>query len=645
MPRAEEFDAFYAQTRSRLLHQTYALTGDLGAAAAALRDAFAHAWQYWHKLRLRDAEGWVRHEAGQLATLRHNAHLRRRLDETGADTALLEQLQALPATSRRLVLLQTLAELDLASAARDVAMTDEAALDATDAALERLLGGSPASHSTTLAQLEARLDGLRAVSERVVLPQPEVIRKQGRRRRRRGAVAVVVASAAVVVGAGVLVTPSATTGDSAAADDRRQIGETTEPPPPPPGADEDQLLVTATVDGLDRGARWQQTSRPDPLRDRPCQLEALADPRARDRYVRTFRADTEARQRLTQVVEVSRGEQQAERARAQMLAWYAGCQAPQTQLVSAHRAERTGPDAEVLRFRSYGAEVGTTTVAVARTGVVTTTLVHEVARPLGPPVQAIGDRLSDAIARLCRTSDGPCDGGGRLRPEQLPPTGEGRGFLGVVDLAPVADLDTSWAGTGVSRARTNPAATLCDQTEFTLPGFVRARTRTFVLPDSDLPQRLPARFGLSETVGVMRGEELAQGFVADVAAEIDSCEERELSVQTDSAADVGSGDVQGRAWQLTFEVADGSSVTYRLGVVRNGDSVAQLTFSGTQTADVGEEPFAALVVRAGQRLEELADVRERAGGGSGGGSGSGSGGPGSGGSGNGSGATGGGGQA
>ena len=41
MPRAEEFDAFYAHTRSRLLHHTYALTGDLGAAAVAMQDAFA----------------------------------------------------------------------------------------------------------------------------------------------------------------------------------------------------------------------------------------------------------------------------------------------------------------------------------------------------------------------------------------------------------------------------------------------------------------------------------------------------------------------------------------------------------------------------------------------------------------------------
>lgn len=640
MPRAEEFDAFYAQTRSRLLHQTYALTGDLGAAAAALRDAFAHAWQYWHRLRVRDAEGWVRHEAGQLGTLRHYAHLRRRLDETGADTDLIERLQSLPATSRRLVLLQTLGELTLAAAAREVAMTDEAALDATDAALERLLG-----HTQSLAELERRLDGLRTVSERVALPRADVLRRQGRRRQRRATVAVVVASAAVVVGAGVLVTPVAPDGE-VATDERRRGGEPTptEPTPEPPGADEDQLLQPSVLTGLDPRTLWRETRRPETAADRPCQTQPSADPRARDAYARTFRADSGPAQRLTQTVEVSRGESAAERARARTLRWYAGCVTPRMQLVSAHEAERTGPDVEMLRFRSYGGDVRTMTVAVARTGVVTTTLLHEVARPVGPPVQALGQRVSVAIELLCTTSDGPCDRGGRVEPTPLPPTGEGRGFLGVVDLPPVGELRTPWAGTGVNSARPNPAATLCDQTEFTMPAFVRARSRTFVMPESDLP----LRFGLSETVGVLRDETRARQFVGTVVSDIDGCERRELSVSVDSSTPVDAGPVQGQVWQLTFEVTDGSTVTYRVGIVRNRDAVAQLAFSGTQTADVGGA-FAALVVRAGQRLAELEDVPPGPGGGSGapggGGSGGGSGAPGGGGPGGGSGATGGDGQA
>ena len=212
MPRAEEFDAFYTQTRSRLLHVTYALTGDLGAASAAVRDAFAHAWQHWHRLRLRDAEAWVRQEAGRLATLRHSAHLRRRLDDTGADTELLAALQALPTTGRRLVLLQTLGELDLAESAREVATTEEHALEATDDAVARLTTGPQA-----IDDLEGRLAELRTISDRVALPRSAAIRRQGRRRQRRATVAAVAASIAVVVGAGFLVaTPAAETDPQAA---------------------------------------------------------------------------------------------------------------------------------------------------------------------------------------------------------------------------------------------------------------------------------------------------------------------------------------------------------------------------------------------------------------------------------------------
>ena len=50
MVREESYDSFYRATRRRLLHQAFALTGDLPAAQSAVRDAYVGAWQHWRKV-------------------------------------------------------------------------------------------------------------------------------------------------------------------------------------------------------------------------------------------------------------------------------------------------------------------------------------------------------------------------------------------------------------------------------------------------------------------------------------------------------------------------------------------------------------------------------------------------------------------
>ena len=50
MRSPETFDAYYVETRTRLLHEAYALTGDAPASRAAVRDAFVVAWHRWRKV-------------------------------------------------------------------------------------------------------------------------------------------------------------------------------------------------------------------------------------------------------------------------------------------------------------------------------------------------------------------------------------------------------------------------------------------------------------------------------------------------------------------------------------------------------------------------------------------------------------------
>ncbi len=610
MPRAEEFDAFYAQTRARLLHLTYASTGDLGAAAAALRDAFAHAWQHWHRLRTRDVEAWVRQEAGRLATLRHYVHLRRRIDDGGADRELLDALQDLSANGRRLLLLQTIAGLDLPAAAREVARTDADALEESDAAVAQLT-----RRATDLAELERRLGELRTISDRVAMPRGSMIRRRGRRRRRHTTLVSVAASAVVVVGAGLLVTvpPDDMSATEAALDDRRQVdvGPDSDEPDVPqrPGATDDQLLSSPLLGAIAPPATWREVDSPPDQDLMSCQTADQADPRARAVLWHSFRADSDSRQRAAQIVEVSRGVAAARAAYESTIDWYAGCQQPQIQLVDSYRVRGIDSDVEILALRDWGDPVRTLTVAVARSGVVTTRLVHEVSRPKGPNPESVGTAMRHAVNLLCTTSGGSCASARPVVETAPPPTGEGAGFVGVVDLPPAGDLETPWVGTDPLHTPTNPAATLCDQADFTAGAFTSSRSRTFVLPRSELPRR----FGLSETLGRAGAAEPARSFYDQVLSDVDGCEERELSATVQPLATLTDGPMEGRAWELTFEISDGETVPYRLGIVRVGARVAQLAFSGTETADMGDAAFTALLLRAGQRLTELPGVGDGSG--------------------------------
>ena len=92
-----EFDAFYKAARDRLLLQTYALTGDLGAARSAVRDAYVVAWHHWRKTsRLDDPESSVRPHAWRHAARRATVrpwHKEKRLDAD--NLATLEALASL----------------------------------------------------------------------------------------------------------------------------------------------------------------------------------------------------------------------------------------------------------------------------------------------------------------------------------------------------------------------------------------------------------------------------------------------------------------------------------------------------------------------------------------------------------------------
>jgi len=604
MTRVDEFDAFYAESRRQVLHQVYALTGDLAASAAAVEDAYAHAWQHWPKVRNRDPLGYVRPEAWRVALLRHSAHLLRRRHGDGADTVLLEALGDLSTSARRLVILQTLAGLDLSTAAREVGVTVEQAVAVTDtavAAMLRRLGGS-------LRELEARLDGLRRTTDAVSMPRASRIRRDGQRRQRRNTVVAAIGAVAVLAGSGVLVTAQtpAAGGDRDIAATPRPVAGPTSSAPEPPGATAAQLLGTDAPALLDSTRPWRLRSTAHDLTRTqpyaPCQERRFANTRVRDAWVRTFALPGPGDQQLVQAVEVSPSETRAATAARRMLQWYAGCDEPRTRLEAAHSIRRDGPDDVIVTLRQFSRPVRTFTVGVSRSGVVTTALVHSVDGVRGARPQAFGDLMDEAQSLVCSSSGGPCDPVAKVRPAPLPRTGEGPGFLGVVDLPPVARLTSAWVGTRPARADPNPSATLCGDADFDGPGVNSARSRVYVMPRAKF---LPEEFGLSETVVRFDNAGLAAASVRRFAATVRACPDRNLTAAVETPELLHAGRVVARTWRISYEIDDNRTIEYWLGFVRRGEHLAQLAFSAVPGGDLEAEQFRELALRAGERLREL----------------------------------------
>jgi hypothetical protein len=85
-----------------------------------------------------------------------------------------------------------------------------------------------------------------------------------------------------------------------------------------------------------------------------------------------------------------------------------------------------------------------------------------------------------------------------------------------------------------------------------------------------------------------------------------SCEARVSSARVGAPQRVRSPHLSiGRRWTMRFELGPERYLSYRMGLVRAGDRVAQVTFSPADRYDITAGAFERLLVRAGQRLDEL----------------------------------------
>jgi DNA-directed RNA polymerase specialized sigma24 family protein len=608
MREEERFDSFYLKTRRALVHQTFALTGDLPAAQRAVRDAYVAAWQHWPKLAAHDdRRDWVRPRAWQLAQRRHTARLwHRTKDIPVEDRAVLDALHRLPMAERRALLLVQLAGVPLDVAARELNAPVEVVEQHLQAATARLAVQLDTDSSTVRAPLVA----LGEAAATAPLPRPSAIRREGRRRRRSHTLVGAVAATVLAVGAGAFAhepapdpAEGAATFEAAPADPSPSATEPEEPALP----SADDLLEERHIRALAPRQRWREVSTDDNTDgdgiNTVCQQQRFADPEGLAALVREFAAPGRPYRAATQTVEISDSAETAQRTYETVVGWYTGCPGGRLQLQRSYTVRGIGDEASVLVLEGWHAPPTGYTVGIARVGQVVTWIVSRTVRgPATRPSRAT-EALADAVRLICarvgRTGCVRPSPGLRLSAPAL--SGEERGILATVDLPGLDGVERPWVGTTPKGAPSNPAATTCDQADFRAAGAERTRTRTFLVPGA----KLPDRFGLTETYGTFARPRAADRFLSRIEQRFSRCEDRELATEVLSRRPIERDGLEGATWTLRTEVSERSDVLFDVGFVRRGRSVAQVTFLPAGRADLSDAEFRDLVLRAGERLGEL----------------------------------------
>lgn len=601
----DAFEAFYKDVRGRLLLQTWALTGDLPAAQKAVRDALVIAWHHWRKVtRLDDPESFVRPQAWSHALRRHTARPFHR--EKGVDDeirATLAALGKLHLTQRKVLLLAYLTTLPLDQIARETGLTQPQA----ERELQAATAAFALQRDIPTTSIRSVFEPMATLVEEARWPRTTILTRAGAARRRTHTFLGAITSVAVLAGSGWLVTDA--TGVRPALD-RLSLSAPSSAPTDRPQTDgpypltAETLLTDAQIAAALPG-QWTTDLTSDSPRDAlllPCPQARATDGRGRGTLLRTF---TGARPGMTagQATEASADVAGAQQVYATATRWYAACTGTRLQLTSTQTVTGIGDEASVVVLRDWTAPVRSVVVGVARTGVLTTTVITTTTPVRAQAVTASTQLLGQAVQQVCELPEaGACTTTPAAAEAPPIPIGDHPALLSEIDLPPVNTVDQPWVGTAPVPADVNVAATRCDNATFQGNGIQGDLTRSFVIPTAP---DLPNEFGLTETVGLLPQQKQARAFVERIRRRLAECEDSVLGSTVTQTETSSSPDRDVTIWRVEVEISDERTVVYQMAILRNGAAVGQLGFvpSGEVTMEPGA--FAALAHRAADRLVNL----------------------------------------
>ncbi len=614
-----EFDEFYRSARDRLLLQTYALTGDLGAARSAVRDAYVVAWHHWRKMsRVDDPESSVRPHAWRHAQRRASVrpwHREKGLDRDNKET--LEALATLTSQQRRALLLTQLAAVSMDDMAREIGLANDDA--------QRELQAATAQFATQknipTASIPVAFAALATATTDVTWPRVTILRRAGAARRRMH----------TVVGAGAVV--AALVASGAAVTDATGVHPTLdrEPVAGPVGGDvaagpevvlpETSLLPVDVVRQAMVGD-WEQGRTHDNSAGNgvvlPCQPEdpgsRYADPRGTAAWVRDFRNGParESTRRVTEVVEASRTPERARKTYDRLRGWFADCSTPGVRLISTASNPELGDASALFVLTAEYPELASYVVGVARTGLMSTAVA--LTTDVGPEAaneDGVARLLGEAVDRLCVLPDGGRCAGSPAALEEVPPypAGQVPAMLSPIDLPFVGDPAAPWMGTPpreVTNTRTDMDVLGCVHPVLAGKyGGERFRTdlvRTFVKVESDLPPE----FGLTQAVASLPKKD-AGALLEDYRSAIDDCPDRDPGSGTEVRVlgTYDEGDQSSTAWHLSTRLPNERILEYSVAFLRSGSAVSQLVFVSAPGARMSDDQFVAITRRALERLPQL----------------------------------------
>ena len=622
---AIEFETFYKDVRSRLLLQTWALTGDLTAGRKAVQDALIIAWHHWRKVgRLGrvEREDWVRPIAWRYALRRHSVpHFHRPQDGDEEARATVEALGQLTLEERKVLLLAHLTTISEDLLAREVGVTQVRAAQA----LQNATRDFSLARGALPTEVLPCFTSMAATVETARWPRATILTRAGAARRRTHTAVAAAMAVAAFVGSGFAVSDAGGDRPSLAQLSLHHRDEATSAPVEYKLAADS--LVDATQVGGAFGGPWTATLTTDDRASAvqlPCQRANPADPHPDGVVGRTFTGS----KRTATLMQSSLASSTADGAQAaylKALGWYGGCRDDRVQLLATRSVTGLGDEAGVLLLRDWERPQHTIAVGVARTGVLTTVIAGTLpvatagTKPGAEPGTKTGTKgqddpalagtvtlLGDAIQRLCGLpGGGACVAGPRTVSAVPPAAGANPALINEVDVPPVAGVDEPWVGTSATRATTHTAATRCDDADITRPGVTHARTRSFLIPTA---KGLAPQFGLTETIGGFGKPRAASDFVDQIRARMLACSKKDLGSHVTRLSTSASDGSDVTVWRVQVETskdAASASVTYLMAIVRTGSGVAQIGFVPSGKVTMTDADFAGLARRAGERLTYL----------------------------------------
>ncbi len=613
MSRADEFNAFYRESRSRLLLQVYAYAADTEVAQRALADAYVAAGHHWRKLCVEpDKDRWMRGQAFRATGRAQNQprspwYVRaRKIDDS--HRPLLMTLAGLGPADRRLAILVHLAGLDLPTAAREAGLTDEAATESlarTAAAFDEI--GLDRPLPSALSQL--RLD----LSEEPV-DRARRLRREGNRRRRANVMLAGLMSLAVVIGAGALTAATTTKGPPTSSQPSATRSPDTGPSPasvaPTPASTvtAGMLAPVADVEAATRPRQWRLAGTSlDFGRSTPydeCLAVVPSDHRPEHFWVRTFSTGKGPSLAVArQAVEVSRTPDRADRGFQRLLRSFSRCAVANHQIVGYAGLRGVGDSARLISMR-YADKSGLHRqhVVVAKAGTATVVWVVD-SRKVPPFRDPELVRLAGASARrICGASADRCGARPYTAKPMPPPIVDGaNAFLTHVDLPVFDGLAAPWVATSVNATRANPAATDCDRADFAKAGAKKLRARSYVVPSA---VNLQAFFGMTQALGTFGSVAAADRFLDRVDTVVQRCNDRQFSLEVEADERLRLPNGRAQTYVIDLNRGENRSLTFRMALIRVGSRVTQLTFTPTERFDLTPAEFEELVRRAALRVAQ-----------------------------------------